>query len=150
MSKVISFKDKKKENIEKKKRSFERLVLNDMTRCGAVIDDAGTHYSVKLIDISYDGCLIQIPYKDAKHKLFQIDNEIDLRFYFTESSYIPARVRVKHSHSHQEVGRDYERVGCEFDKTATSFVALEKFIEFLYKYAEFSIIDKGDEQIYFL
>ncbi len=150
MSNVFDFKKKQEENIEKKKRSFERLVLNDFARCSTVIDDHGSHYPVKLIDISYDGCLIQIPGKDAGNKLFQKNSKIPLRFYFTESSYIPINVEVKHSNEYSEVGSNYERVGCEFDKDTTSFSAMKKFIEFLYQYAEFSIIDRGDNKVYFL
>jgi hypothetical protein len=150
MSKVISFDKKRKENIEKKKRSIERLMLNDFLGCSSVIDDQGTHYQVKLIDISHDGCLIQVPKKDGAHHLFDEDNEITLRFYFTDSSYVPVNVTVKHHSDFQEAGKKVDRIGCQFDKTTASWEVMERFIEFLYSFAELSVIDKGDNKVYFL
>lgn len=150
MSKVIDFKQKKDENTEKRKQSIERLVLNDMIGCSTVIDNLGTNYPVKLIDISHDGCLLQVPERDKKSNFFEVGKELTLRFYFTESSYIPVTVTMKHEAEHDEAGKHYLRLGCEFDKSTTSFKAMEKFIEFLYQFAELSVIDKGDHKVYFL
>jgi hypothetical protein len=150
MSKVINFKKKREESIEKKRRNIERVVLNDILGAYSVIDKQGTSYPIQLVDISYDGCLFQIPIRDNKPKYFNPGKEISLRLYLTDSTYLPVVGHVRHLNEHEEQGNKYMRIGCEFNKEMPSFDALNSFIEFLYKFAEFSQEDKGDTKVYYL
>lgn len=148
--KVIDFTARRNEKVEQKRRNIERVVLNDILGCYSVIDDSGSHYPVKLIDVSGDGCLFEIPERDNSPQYFKKNKEIALRFYFTESTFLPIVANIKHMSEHRENNKDYVRIGCEFDKSLPSFAAMEKFVEFLYKFAEFSSQDKGDLKVYFL
>ncbi|MBL7666255.1 MAG: PilZ domain-containing protein [Bacteriovoracaceae bacterium] len=149
--KVIDFNEERKRKVEQKRRNIERVVLNDIMGCYSVVDKAGTNYPLKLIDISHNGCLVEIPASDNKNHFFEVDKEITLRFYFTESTFLSVIADIKHMAPTQELGQQKAlRIGCEFDKTQPSFVAMEKFIEFLYKFAEFSSNDTGDSKVYFL
>ena len=148
--KVLDFNKKKAETIEQKRRAFNRIVFQNFLGAYSVIDDNGSIYPVTLVDIAGDGCSFQIPWNPAKDKKLEQDFEVQMRMYFTNASYIPVTMNVRYA---QEVfandGTSHIQYGCEFDKSATSFDAIQSFVDFLYKFAEHSAIDKGDTKVYF-
>ena len=147
--KVLDFNTARKENIEEKKRAFERVLFQDFLGCYTVIHREGVIYPVELVDISSDGCLFQVPWNVNNDKKFEKGTEFTLRFYFTNKNYIPVIVESKYGK--EFVGSDgesYMRYGCEFDTSYPTFEALKPFIEFMYKFAEHSAVDKGDTKIY--
>ncbi|MCB9061271.1 MAG: PilZ domain-containing protein [Halobacteriovoraceae bacterium] len=149
---VLDFQKKREESIEKKRRNFERILFQSTLGAYSVVDDAGSIHPIQLVDISRDGCLFQVPW-DPKQggQKFQKDTEINIRMYFSKIEYIPVICLVKYSNEYvDESGQVYLRYGAEFDKTTTSFQAMESFIEFLYKFAEHSAIDKGDKKVFFI
>ena len=147
--KVLDFATKRKENIEEKRRNFERVMFQNFLGCYTVIQREGVIYPVELVDMSSDGCLFQIPWDVKSGTKFEKGTEFTLRFYFTNKSYIPVIVESKYgSEFVDNVGDTYMRYGCEFDKSYPTFEALKPFIEFMYKFAEHSAIDKGDTKIY--
>ncbi len=149
--KILDFVGKRKESIEAKRRTFERVLFENFLGAYTVIDNAGSIYPVTLVDISREGCLFQIPWNFKKDTKFESDKEITLRVYFTQHSFIPAIVNVKYGKEFIEKdGSAYMRYGCEFDRSMPSFEALESFIEFMYKFAEHSSLDKGDSRVFFL
>ena len=150
-TKILNFVEKRKETIEQKKRSFERVLFQNFMGSYSVIDGQDTIYPISLVDVSKDGCQFQIPVQGTNGKTYKTDEEVSLRIYFTEHSFIPASVIVKHGKEHQDNnGRKYMRYGCEFDKSMPTFEALESFIEFVYRFAEHSTIDKGRNKVYFI
>jgi hypothetical protein len=151
MSKVIDFQAKRAASIEKRKRNFERVLFSEFLGSYAEIDDNGTKYGVDMIDISREGCLFQIPFSENSKKHFDKTNEVTVRIYFTKDDFLPLVVNFKHCKEYvSEKGDAYLRFGGEFDKSMPSFQAFEPFIEFIYKFAEFSCIDKGESKVYFL
>lgn len=151
MTKVIDFQTKRKDSIEKRKRAFERVLFSEFLGSYAEIDENGTKYDVGLVDISRDGCLFQIPFTDNARIHFGPDQEVMIRVYFTSDDFLPVVVNIKHASEYvDEYGMAYMRFGGEFDKSLPSFSAFEPFIEFIYKFAEFSCVDKGESKVYFL
>ncbi|MEX1100261.1 MAG: PilZ domain-containing protein [Bacteriovoracaceae bacterium] len=151
MSKVINFQEKRKDSIEKRKRNFERVLFSEFLGSYAEIDANGTKYGVNLIDISREGCLFQTPFAECSKHRFKDNEDVTIRVYFTKDDFLPVVVNVKHGGEYiDEKGDAYLRYGGEFDKSLPSFKAFEPFIEFLYKFAEFSCIDKGESKVYFL
>ncbi|EQC47453.1 PilZ domain-containing protein [Bacteriovorax sp. Seq25_V] len=149
--KVISFKAKREENIEKKRRSFERVVFQNLLGAYSVIDADSTVYPVTLVDISHDGCLFQIPWSPTSDKKLAIGSEMKMRMYFTKKSYIPVILKIRYGNEFQgDDGQTYMHYGCEFDKSMSSFKAMEEFISFMYSFAEHSVIDHGDARSYFI
>ena len=149
--KVLDFVKKREENIEKKRRSFERILFQNFLGAYSVLDAQGTHYPITLIDISKEGCLFQVPWdcKSIGSELVK-DEGMTLRMYFTKSTFIPVQVDVKYGKEFIDTdGQAYMRYGCEFDKSFPSFKAMESFIDFLYEFAEHSSIDKGDVKAFF-
>lgn len=60
--KVVDFNAKRKESIEQKRRTFERVVFQEFLGVYSVVDDQGSGYPIKLVDISGDGCQFQLPF----------------------------------------------------------------------------------------
>jgi hypothetical protein len=103
-----------------------------------------------MVDIAGDGCSFQVPWNTKKDTALEHDFEVNMRMYFTEHSYIPVSMHVRQSRLIEgDDGTPYMVYGCEFDKSSPSFDALKSFIDFIYKFAEHSAIDKGDTKVYF-
>src|SRR5690606_25121507 len=149
--KLLDFVGKRKENIEKKRRNFERLLFQNFLGAYSVIDDNGTIYPITLVDLSHDGCLVQVHWDVRKDKKLAVNTELTLRMYFTKKSFIPVVVKLRHGTEHLDSnGETYMHYGCEFDKSLPSFAAMEHFISFMYKFAEHSTIDHQENKVYFL
>ncbi|MDP7319873.1 MAG: PilZ domain-containing protein [Bacteriovoracaceae bacterium] len=151
MSKVIDFQEKRNESIEKRKRSFERVLFTEFLGSYAEIDENGTKFSVTMVDISREGCLFQIPFASGSLNHFKNTEYVTVRVYFTKDDFLPLSVKIKHFNEYvDEKGDAYLRFGGEFDKNLPSFQAFEPFIEFIYKFAEYSCVDHGESKVYFL
>ena len=148
--KVIDFHEKRKESVERKRRNFERVMFKNFLGFHGVIDDEGALSSVKIIDISQTGVLFQLPDFLCKEKKFEEGDVLSLRLYFTKESYIVAFVQVRYTKFHQDPvdGRTMQ-YGCEFDREVSTFKAFQSFIDFIYKFAEYSYEDR-DEGVSFL
>jgi len=149
--KLLDFVEKRKENIEQKRRSFERILFKNMLGAYTVIDKNGSIYPVGLVDVSRDGCLFQVPWDGSDDAKLPEGTETTMRIYFTKVDFIPAILNIKYNKEFiDKDGQTYMHYGCEFDKSMPSFAALESFIEFLYKFAEHSAVDKGDTKVFFI
>lgn len=149
--KVVDFNAKRKQSIEQKRRTFERVVFQEFLGVYSVVDDQGTGYPIKLVDISEEGCQFQLPFSLKAKNKFKSGTEVTLKLYFTKTTYLPAVVTVRHGSEY--VDRDGEawlRLGGVFDTSLPSYQALSSFIHFIYQYAEFSCADKGESKTYFL
>jgi len=82
--KVLNFVEKRKETIEKKRRSFERLMFQNVLGCYSVMDSNGLIQPVTLVDISHTGCLFQVPWNVKNDAKLTAGTELTLRMYFTK------------------------------------------------------------------
>jgi len=149
--KVFDFNEKRKKSIEQKRRTFERVVFQEFLGVYSVIDDHGAGYPIKLLDISSEGCQFQVPFSLKAKNQFKAGSELTLKLYFTKGSYLPAVVTIRHATEYiDQQGDAWLRLGSEFDTSLPSYTALSSFINFIYQYAEFSCIDKGENKVFFL
>jgi hypothetical protein len=149
--KVVDFSEKRKQSIEQKRRTFERVVFQDFLGVETVIDDQGSGFAVNLVDISKDGCQFQVPFTMKAKNQFKSGTEVTLKLFFTKGTYIPAVITVRHASEYiDQKGDAWLRLGGEFDTSLPSFKALSSFINFIYQYAEFSCVDKGESKVFFL
>jgi hypothetical protein len=149
--KVVDFNEKRKKNIEQKRRTFERVVFQEFLGVYTVIDDLGAGFPIKLLDISSEGCQFQVPFTLKAKNQFKSGTELTLKLFFTKGSYLPAVVTVRHASEYvDQQGDAWLRLGGVFDTSLPSFKALESFISFIYQYAEFSCLDKGESKVFFL
>ena len=148
--KVLDFNKKKADTIEQKRRAFNRIDYKNFLGAYSLIDDNGSIYPVTMVDIAGDGCSFQVPWNPSRDKKLASGFEVNMRMYFTDKSYIPVIMNVRHGK--EVLGTDgitYMQYGCEFDKTVATFEAMQSFIDFIYRFAEHSAIDKGDTKVYF-
>jgi hypothetical protein len=151
MSKVIDFETKRQDSIAKRKRNFERVLFSEFLGSYAEIDESGSKYPISFVDLSHDGCLFQVPMNAFSDHKFEKDSDLTIRVYFTKDDFLPLVINVKHASEYiDEKGDAYMRYGGEFDKSLPSFQAFEPFIEFIYKFAQYSCMDKGESKVYFL
>lgn len=148
--KILDFTKKREENIEHKRRAFERIVFNNFLGAYTTMDEDGGIYPIDLVDVSQDGCMIQIPWNERTDKKFREGDEKNFRMYFTKNSYVPVFVKIRYSQSYIENGKSFMRYGCEFDKSVPSFGALKSFIDFMSQFAEHSVVDRGDSKVFFI
>jgi len=149
--KVVDFGAKRKQSIEQKRRTFERVVFQEFLGVYSVVDDQGSSFPIKLLDISGDGCQLQLPFSLKAKNQFKSNTELSLKFFFTKGSYLPAVVTIRHATEYVDKDGDaWLRFGGDFDTSLPSFKALSSFIDFIYQYAEFSCLDKGESKVYFL
>lgn len=146
---LIDFVAKREQAIEKKRRTFERVMFQNILGCYSVIDQGGSIFKVELVDISGNGCMFQVPWTRDSQTRFSNGAELPLRFYFTNESFIPAIVNIKYSTEYvNESGDTFIRYGCEFDTSQKTFEAVAAFIEFIQKFAEYSTMDKSQHKVY--
>lgn len=149
--KVFDFNEKRKQTIEQKRRTFERVVFQEFLGVYSVIDDQGSGFPIKLLDISNEGCQFQVPFNLKAKNQFKSGTEVTLKIFFTKGSYLPAIVTVRHASEYIDKNGDaWLRLGGGFNTEIPSFKALSSFIDFIYQYAEFSCIDKGESKVFFL
>jgi hypothetical protein len=149
--KVLDFLEKRKENIEQKRRQFERILFNNFLGAYTVVDQGGSIYPVNLVDVSREGCLFQIPWNVDRDTKIAEGTEITMRMYFKKNSFIPVVMEIKYDREFiDQDGQTYMQYGAEFDTSMPSFSAVETFIEFMYKFAEHSSFDKGSNKVFFL
>ncbi|MBY0515300.1 MAG: PilZ domain-containing protein [Bacteriovoracaceae bacterium] len=149
--KVFDFEQKRKQSIEQKRRTFERVLFDEFLGVDAVIDDNGSGFPVKLIDISADGCQFQVPFTAKARSKFSAESEVTLKLFFTKTSFLPVVVKIRHTSEYiDQKGDAHWRCGGEFDQSLPSFQALASFVQFIYKYAEFSCHDSAAHKVYFL
>lgn len=149
---ILSFEKRRKEAIEDKKRIFERVLFTDFLGSYTEIDSHGTTFPVKVVDISREGLSFQVPMAPNLNETFGKDKELTLRFYFTKDSFLSVVVNIANMKEHSDNrGETFMRYGGKFDKSLPSFKAMEPFIEFIYKFAEFSCVDhEENHRVYFL
>ncbi|MDH4467584.1 MAG: PilZ domain-containing protein [Bacteriovoracaceae bacterium] len=150
-AKVLDFNKKRLQSIENKRRQFERVLFSDLVGCYTVLDGKDAVAKVQIVDISSTGCLVEMHHKLLRES-FKEGDELKLRLYFTERSFIPLILKVKRSdkQTHPELQHQVWHYGCEFDRTLPSFKAVESFIQFMYKFAEFSRVDEKNQKLYFI
>ena len=149
--KVFDFTQRRKLNIEQKKRQFERVMLDEFLGVEAVIDENGTGHPVKLIDISAEGCQFHVPFSQGAQERFKKNSEIALKLYCTKNSYLPVIVKIRHAtEAVDSKGHAFLRCGAAFETNLASYSALKAFIEFIGQYAEYSCVDDAAHKVYFL
>lgn len=145
-SKVVSMSDVRKEKQESLKREYERVLFNKILGCYAVLERVGLK-AIEMVDISKTGCSFKVPSTETP---FEIGEEIDLRYYFTNATFLPCRIAIKNVTQTEENGLSYWRMGGTFDRNLSSYAAIEKFVEFIDAYGLAAKQDKGDAKIWYL
>jgi hypothetical protein len=151
MGKLLDFVEKRKELIEERRQGFERLMFKNLLGAYAVLEENNEISPLNLVDISYSGCGLEIPFSKTAKERFERGNQIKIRMYFTKNSFILSIAEVMYATEIIDLnGKKVLRLGCQFDKSITSYAALNSFIDFLYKFAKFATHDDGATKAFFI
>ncbi len=143
--KLVQISDLRKEKQDEMRRNYERVLFKQILGCYTLIEKLGLK-GVEMLDISQSGCSFQMPVEDGA---FNPGEEIDFRFYFSNDTFLPAKLTIKRVAKVSQFNRDYWQYGAIFDKSLSSFTALQKFVDFIGSYAENAKEDKGDARAFF-
>jgi hypothetical protein len=147
-STVIDFNEVRAQKLEEKRRTTERIFFKQLLSVYSVIGNSSM-CPIEFIDLSEEGCSFQIPY-DAKNPWPKDSNDVPLRIYFSQDTYLEIRVKIQNSRPSIENNRRYVRFGCLVDQNTKSYAAYLQFVRFLKTYAEQSHKDTGDVSIFYL
>jgi hypothetical protein len=145
---VVDFTEVRAQKLEEKRRTTERIFFKHLLSVYSVVGSS-TMCPVEFIDLSEEGCSFQIPY-DADHPWPTDSNDVPIRIYFSQDTYIEIRVKIQNSRPSIENNRRYVRFGCSIDPTTKSFAAYQQFVRFLKSYSEHAHKDMGDVTVFYL
>jgi len=145
-NKVFEISKARKQKQNNLKREYERYLFNKFLGCYTVIEKLGLK-SVEIVDISKSGLAFRLPVSEGS---FKAGEEMEFRFYFSSSTYIPIKITIKRSDKVEDNGRYYYQFGGSFDKEWSTYSTIEKFVGFIESFSSSAKEDKGDKQIWFL
>ncbi|MBS1983786.1 MAG: PilZ domain-containing protein [Bdellovibrionales bacterium] len=144
--KLVQISEARRDKQEKLKREYERVLFNRILGSYTYIEKLGLK-SVEVLDISKSGCSFRMPYSEGA---FALDEELDFRFYFSNSTYLPCRIIVKRVMETEENSTRYWQFGCAFDTALSNYQAVDKFVEFINAYSLCAKEDKGEKRTWYL
>jgi hypothetical protein len=140
---LIQLGARRKEKQDDLKREYERFLFNKILGCYSVIQKHGMK-PIELVDISKSGMSFKV---SAAESLFMLNEELDIRLYFSHKNYIDTKVKIIRSTRVASVPTQEWQYGCEFDKSLQSYTALEKFVDFIEAFSANAKEDRGDRPI---
>lgn len=139
---VIDFAAAREKKLEQKVRQNERVVFGNLLSVYFVDREANLH-PIEMIEMSESGLSFQIHSSHAMPVSSGADDEIPVRLYFSQDTYLEIFVSIKNTRPSIENGEKYNRFGCLVDTTTQSFPAYQLFVQFLKQYAVQSHRDMG-------
>ena len=146
---VVDIGEFRSKKLEERRRNVERILFRNLLGVYSVIEGEALA-GVQLIDISQAGMAFQTPWRPGQDRPFQVGDQITLRLYFGQETFLPCGVKIKNSQEVLEAGQTYLRYGAELDKEFKSFEAVSAFIDFIYKYAEHGKPEDGRMKLLFV
>lgn len=144
---VVDFNEAREQKLEEKRRNTERIFFRNLIGVYSVTGHAKMQ-PIELIDVSEEGCSFQLPFDPDRN--WPTSNELPIRLYFSQDTYLEILVRIQNSRPSIENGNRYVRYGCMVDKELKSYPAYQAFIKFLRQYAEHAHKDMGDVSVFYL
>lgn len=145
---VIDFAKIREEKLEEKRRKNERVFFKQILGIYTVVGKNELK-QVEIVDVSEDGCSFQVPY-DPKSPWPRDIEELPLRLYFTQDTYLPIQLKIQNSKPLIEEGGRFVRYGCSVDKTLSSYPAYQEFVRFLHLYSLHSHKDDGKVTLFYV
>ena len=145
---VVDFIEARAQRMDEKRRKAERIFFKHLLSVYCVVGESQMK-PIELLEVSEDGCSFQVPF-DSEKPWPMNANELPIRLYFSQDTYIPLHLTVANSRPCIDQGNRFVRFGCSVDKTLTSYPAYEQFVKFLRMYSEHAHKDKGDVSVFYL
>ena len=145
---IVDFNEVRAQKLEEKRRKTERIFFKHLLAVYSVAGNASM-FPIELIDVSEEGCSFQVPFNPDKPWPNDA-NEVPLRLYFSQDTYLEVRVQIQNSRPSIENNARYTRFGCTVDKDTAAYSAYQQFVRFLKLYSEHAHKDKGDVTVFYL
>jgi hypothetical protein len=145
---VVDFGQAREQKLDEKRRKTERIFFTNLLSVYSVVGE-GKIRPIELLEVSEDGLSFQVPF-DSRDPWPMGSNEMPLRLYFSQDTYIPIHIKIENSRSLIDKGARYTRYGCSIDKTTQSYEAFIQFTRFMKSYSEHAHRDKGDVSVFYL
>ncbi len=127
---------------EEKKRRTERIFFDHLVGVYGMTEP-GKMLRIDLTDVSEEGLGIQVPYDSGRNWPSKSD-DVTIRMYFSEDSFMEIQVEVKNTRPTIENGSRYVRYGCLVKPAQRTSGAWQRFVQFLRAFAEISEKDSGN------
>lgn len=147
--KLVDFNEIRAQKIDEKRRKTERIFFKHLLGVYCVTGSSQMR-PIELIDISEDGCSFQVPFDGNRPWPNDLAQEIPIRMYFSQDTYLLVHFRIENSRPCIDNGSRYIRYGCSVDKELTNYPAYQQFVRFLKLYSEHAHKDTGDVTIFYL
>lgn len=145
---VVDFEKAREQRLDEKRRKAERIFFKHLLSVYCVVGESQMR-PIELIEVSEDGCSFQVPF-DPKDPWPNRADDMPIRLYFSQDTYIPIHLKVVNSKPCIDKGVRYIRFGCAVDKSLSSYPAYEQFVKFLKLYSEHAHKDMGDVTVFYL
>jgi hypothetical protein len=147
-NRVVDFNEAREKRLEQKRRRTERILFRNLVSVYSITENSKP-FPVDLIEVSEAGCSFQV-LADAPTSGLVKRDEIPLRIYFSQDTYLEIFVKIMNSRPSIEKNRRYVRYGCEIDKNVKSYAAYQLFVQFLKQYALHAHRDMGNISAFYL
>jgi hypothetical protein len=145
---VVDFNQARAQKLEEKRRKTERIFFKHLLSVYSVVGDREM-MPIEFLDLSEQGCSFQIPY-DPANPWPKDANDVPLRIYFSQDTFLEIRVKIQNSRPSIEGNRRYVRYGCAIDTSVSSYEAYAQFVRFLKTYSEHAHKDRGDLTVFYI
>ena len=144
---VVDFNAARTQKLEEKRKNTERIFFKHLLNVYSVV---GTNMrAIEFLDLSEEGLAFQVPF-DAQNPWPQDTNEMPIRIYFSQDTYLEVFVKIQNSRPMiDETGR-YVRFGCVVDTTTASYEAYTQFVSFMRAYSLHAHKDQGKASLFFI
>ena len=146
---LIDFTKAREEKLEEKRRKTERIFFNNLLGVYTVIANDQLK-NIELIEVSEEGCSFQVPFNPENPWPNQIAQNVPIRFYFSQDTYLPVVFKIQNSRPCIDQGTRYIRFGCSVDKNVSSYEAYSQFVKFLKLYSVHAHQDTGKVTHFYL
>ena len=125
------------------RREYERILFGRILGCYTIAETTGMK-AVEIVDISKSGISFKM---DPKGSFYNVEEDVDLRLYFSAKTYLPIRVTVKRATQTEEAEGKMWLYGCTFDTTLKAHKVVETLVDFIVAYSEQAKKEEGHEKL---
>jgi hypothetical protein len=146
--KVVDFNQVRTQKLDEKRRKTERIFFTNLLGVYCVTGNSSIK-QLQLVDVSEDGLSFIVPF-DVKNPWPKETDELPIRLYFTQDTYLPINVKIVNSRPSIENGARYVRYGCTVDSTLQSYETYLQFVRFLKSFSEQAHKDEGKDTVFYI
>lgn len=142
---IIDFAELREQKIAERRVQYERVLFDKMLGVYSIVEGQGLK-AIELLDISNEGISFQISADTPE--VYQKGDQVKVRLYFSQDTYVPVVVNIKNSNPINISGRKMIRYGGSFDKDIKSYEAIQAFAEFIKVYSSLCVKDNNNLPIF--